>query len=163
MKALPNDRQRAFVVALFDEEAPVKGDGLFIYAAEKAGYQGSNNKSLGVMAARLVRDARMQAAIAEYSRTTVRAISPEAIRALKEVIRNPKHRDHMRAINAVADRVDPLETTATLKIEDNRGPTPQMTERALARIEEMMQRAGLPAKPAPTIDGEFKVIEGSGL
>lgn len=162
MKALPNDRQRAFVVALFDEEAPIKGDGLFIYAAEKAGYQGSSNKSLGVMAARLVRDERMQAAIAEYSRTTVRAISPEAIRALKEVIRNPKHRDHMRAIAAVADRVDPPETTTTLKIEDHRPASPEITQRVLDRIEDLMRRAGLVSKPAPMIEGSFQVVEDGG-
>jgi hypothetical protein len=31
MRALANDNQRAFVIALFDEEAPLKGDGLLIW------------------------------------------------------------------------------------------------------------------------------------
>jgi hypothetical protein len=38
MLALPNDKWRAFVVALFDEDAPEKGKGLFQYAAMTAGF-----------------------------------------------------------------------------------------------------------------------------
>ena len=38
MLALSTDKQRAFVCALYDEEAPIKGEGLLIWAARKAGY-----------------------------------------------------------------------------------------------------------------------------
>lgn len=156
MRALPTERQRAFVVALFDEEAPLKGDGLFLYAARKAGYGAadgsSTDKALSVIASRLVHDARVQAAIAEYSHSTLRTVAPEAIRALKQVIRDPKHRDHLKAIAAIADRVDPIEQKQTLTIEDNRPPSIEATERVLKRIEELARSAGL--LPRPVIDVE---------
>ena len=38
MLALPNDRWRNFVMALYDEEAPRKNDGLLLYAIRKAGF-----------------------------------------------------------------------------------------------------------------------------
>ena len=158
MLALPNDRQRAFVAALFDEEAPLKGGGLFLYAARKAHYGNADgttsDHALSVIASRVAHDARVQAAIAEYSRTTLRTVSPEAIRALKEVIRNPKHRDHMRAISAIADRVDPIEQAHTVKIEDYRRPSPEAIEATIKRIEQLAERFLLPKPPL--------LIEGSG-
>jgi hypothetical protein len=54
---------------------------------------------------------------AEYSRRCVRAISPEAVTAVRELIRDPKSRDHARAIAMVLDRIDPPETTHNVKIE----------------------------------------------
>ena len=164
MLALANDRQRAFVVALYDEDAPVKGDGLFRYAARKAGYGNADgtttDQAISVIASRLVHDERVQAAIAEYSRACVRAIAPEAVAALRKVIRDPKHRDHMRAITAIADRVDPIETTATLKIEDARPAPPEAIERVLKRIDELARRAGLLPLPAPQIvDADYSVVE----
>jgi hypothetical protein len=59
----------------------------------------------------------------------------------------------------VLDRVDPIETTHTVKIEDYQPPTPEMTEKVLQRIEELMRSAGMLPKPAPILDGEFKVVE----
>jgi hypothetical protein len=160
MAALPNDRQRAFVVALYDEEAPRKGDGLLIYAARAAGYgtATSSTKSLGVIANRIVHDGRVQAAIVEHSRSVLRAVPPEAIRALKDLIRDPKHRDHARAIAMVVDRTDPLQTMHTVKVEDHRPASPEITEKVLQRIDELARRAGL--LPAPqTIEGDFEIVE----
>ena len=150
-----NDRRRAFVVALYDEAAPRKGDGLLIYAAKTAGYgtATSSTKSLSVIANRIVHDDRVQAAIVEHSRTVLRAVPPEAIRALKELIRDPKARDHARAIAMVIDRTDPLQTLHTVRVEDTRPPSPEMTQKVLDRIDELARRAGL--LPAPQIiDGE---------
>ncbi len=158
MQALPTDKQRRFVMALYDEEAPAKGDGLLIYAARAAGYgtATSTDKALSVMANRVVHDPRTRAAIAEYSHAVVRTLPPEAVKALKEVIRNPKHRDHMRAINAVIDRVDPVEHV--VKVQDDRPPSLAATQEVLARIAELARRAGLPA-PRPPIDAEYSVVE----
>jgi hypothetical protein len=155
MAALPNDRQRAFVVALYDEEAPRKGDGLLIYAARAAGYgtATSSTKSLGVIANRIVHDGRVQAAIVEHSRSVLRAVPPEAIRALKDLIRDPKARDHARAIAMVIDRTDPVATMTTLRIEDARPPSPEITQKVLDRIDELARRAGLLPTPQ-MIDGE---------
>lgn len=162
MLALPNDRWRAFVVALYDEEAPIKGHGLLIWAVQEAGFGNAegttSKKNFSNIANRLVQDPRIQAAVAEYSKSVLRAVSPEAIRAIKEIVRGEKHRDRAKVALALADRFDPIEQTATLKIEDTRGPTPEMTEKVLARIDELMRKAGLPAKLAPIIDGEFSVV-----
>ena len=45
--------------------------------------------------------------------------------------------------------LDPLETTATIKIEDNRPASPEITAKVLDRIDELARRAGL--LPAPKI------------
>jgi hypothetical protein len=161
LRDLPNDRQRSFVRALFDEEAPPKGEGLFLFAARQAGNGAadgaSSNKVLGVIANRLVHDARVQRAIALFSRSTLRAISPEAIRALKQVIRDPKHRDHMRAIAAVADRISPLQTNHAVVVEHR---TPVEMERAtkevLEKIDALARSVGLTLPPP--IDAEFAVV-----
>jgi len=121
---------------------------LLIWAAREAGFGNadgtSTNKVMSVIANRLMHDKDVLAAIAEYSRGAVRAISPEAVRAVRALIRNDKHRDHMRAVAAVLDRVDPPEIKQTVAIEDHRQPTPEMTQKVLDRIDELMQRAGLP-------------------
>ena len=159
MSALP-EKRRAFVVALYDEDAPRKGDGLIIWAARRAGYgtPTSSTKSLGVIGNRIVHDDRVQAAIVEHSHRVRNAIPPEAIRALKDLIRDPKHRDHARAIAMVLDRTDPLQTVTTLKVEDNRPPSAQATQEVLDRIEELMRRAGLLPKSAPVIEGECRDV-----
>ena len=153
-----SEKRRAFVVALYDEDAPRKGEGLFTYAAQLAGYgtPTSSKKSLGVIAGRIAHDDRVQAAIVEYSHRVMRAIPPEAIRALKELIRDPKHKDHARGIAMVLDRADPLQSLHTVKVEDNRAPTEKATLKVLERINELARRAGL-RLPAP-IDAEYSVV-----
>jgi hypothetical protein len=154
-----NEKRRAFICALYDEDAPRKGDGLLIYAAQVAGYgtPTSSKKSLGVIANRIVHDDRVQAGIVEYSQRVLRAIPPEAIRALKDLIRDPKHKDHARGIAMVLDRADPLQTMHTVKVEDNRPPSIEATQAVLDRIEELMKRAGL-APPPKVIDADFQVV-----
>lgn len=160
MLALRTDKQRAFVAALFSEEAPEKGDGLYVFAAREAGYgnaeRTTTNKAFGVIAARLKQDPHVREAIDEYARVALRTLSPEAVAALKQLLRDPKHRDHMRAIAAIADRVAPIEHTVTVQ---HRAPAEleQATQQVLARIHELAQRAGVP----PTIDAEFTVVSES--
>lgn len=158
MQALANDKQRAFVCALFD--AP-KAKGRLIWAARAAGYgtATSTNKSLSVISSRLGQDERIQEAIAEESHKRLRTLSPGAIGALDSLIGNPNHRDHVRALAMVLDRSDPLQTTHTVRVEDVRPPSMEATEKVLARIEELAKRAGLIAPAPPVIDGEFKVVE----
>jgi hypothetical protein len=163
MSAL-SEKRRALVVALYDENAPRHGDGLLIYAAQVAGYgtPTSSKKVLGIIAGRIVHDDRVQAAIAEYSRQVNRAITPEAIMALKNVIRDPKHKDHARAIAMVIDRADPLQSMHTVKVEDGRPERfVEASERVLARIEEIAARYHLPPPPK-IIEGECATIESAG-
>ena len=55
-------------------------------------------------------DERAIAAIAEESRKVIRTGAPEAANALMNLIRDPKHRDHGRAIALMLERTDPAET-----------------------------------------------------
>jgi hypothetical protein len=160
MSALP-EKRRALVIALFDDDAPALGRGLLVYAARKANFGSptSSTKSLGVIAGRIVHDDDVQEAIKEHSHRVMRAIPPEAIRALKAIIADPKHRDHMRAIDAVLNRSDPLQTISTVKIQDERPEAiAQATEKVLARIEEIARRYNLAAPPATIIDGECRDV-----
>ena len=65
---------------------------------------------------RLCRDERVIAAIAEESRKVVRVGHPEAVNALFNMIRDPTHRDHARAVAAVLDRCDPVVTTQKIDV-----------------------------------------------
>jgi hypothetical protein len=160
MLALPTEKQRKFVCALFDEDAPRKGEGLLLYAAKVAGYgtPTSSSKSLTVIASRVAHDARVQKGIEEHSHRVMRAIPPEAILALKDLIRDPKHRDHARAIAMVLDRTDPLQTLTTVRIEDVRPPSIEVTQAVLDRIESLAQRAGLIRPPSDVIEGECRDV-----
>ena len=163
MAALANDRQRAFVAALYDEEAPLKGEGLLIHAARVAEYGSgtSSNKVLSTIANRLVHDDRIREAVAEYSRNLVRAISPEAVKAVRNLIRDPKAKDHARAVAMILDRVDPPQTSHTVTVKDERAPlSPAELEKVLLKIDELARRAGIISNPPPLlIEGEFKTIE----
>jgi phage terminase small subunit len=159
MRALKTDRQRAFVSALFD--APRK-EGRIIWAARVAGYgtPESTNKSLSVIGSRLNVSDAIQAAIAEESQRRLRSLSPTAIQALENLLSDSTHRDHARSIGMVLDRADPVSTTHTVRVERS---TPDeivaATEKVMARIHELAQRAGLQKLPPP-IDAEYTVIEG---
>lgn len=155
-----SEKRRAFVIAMFDPDAPQEGRGLLKFAAIRAGYGSptSSDNSIRVMASHLAHDPRIQAAAAEYAQAHIRALAPNAVRAVRDAIANPRHKDHIRATAMVLDRVDPLETTHTVRVEDHRPPSIEVTQKVLDRIEELMRRAGL-APRAPVIDGNFKVVE----
>ena len=154
-----SEKRRALVVALFDDDAPSKGDGLLPWAARKAGYgtPNSSTRSLGNIAGRIIHDDAVQDGIKEHSHRVMRAIPPEAIRALKKLIADPSHRDHARAIAMVIDRTDPLQTLHTVKVEDHRPASPENIAKVLERIDELARRAGL--LPAPVIEGDFEIVE----
>ena len=70
-----SEKRRAFVLALFDQDAPRKGQGLMLYAARQAGYgtPTSSSKSLGVMARQVAQSPEVQAAVREYGRVALRS------------------------------------------------------------------------------------------
>jgi hypothetical protein len=107
MRALPNDKWRSFVWHYLSEPPRY---GAASRAARAAGYGTRSKKShnLNVLAYRLMHDLRMIAAIAEQSKLVVRAGAPEAVNALYNMIRDPSHKDHGRAVAMVLDRVDPV-------------------------------------------------------
>jgi hypothetical protein len=109
MKALPNERWRNFVRDLITGRP---GRGALTRAARKAGFGTATTKpsTLSKHAHNLSRDERVIAAIAEESQKIIRVGHPEAVAALFNLIRDPKHRDHARAVAMVIDRCDPAVT-----------------------------------------------------
>lgn len=156
MLALPSDRHRAFVLALY--QVP-PGYGAHVKAAKLAGFGTSTSsaKSWSVIATRLAHDEKILEALHEEDQKRIRASAPRAIRALQNLIEDPDHKDHARGIGMVLDRVHPTETIHHVKVE--RRTVVVATEEVLARIAELATQAGLdPRLLPPTIDGTCKDI-----
>jgi phage terminase small subunit len=109
-----SEMQRAFVRALVLEKP---GYGAITRAARAAGY-GKNSKpaTLSKFAHNLSRDERIIAAIAEESRKVIRVGYPEAVSALFNLVRDPTHKDHGRAVTALIDRLDPAVTRHSVDV-----------------------------------------------
>jgi hypothetical protein len=54
--------------------------------------------------------------VAEESRKVIRVGHPEAASALLNMIRDPGHRDHARAVMGLLDRVDPVATKHSIDV-----------------------------------------------
>jgi len=154
MKALPTDRHRAFVRALYQVKP---GHGANVKAARLAafGTPNSSPQSIATIASRLAHDERVLAAIREEDEKRIRSSAPRAISALSRLIENPKHKDHARGIAMVLDRVHPLETTHLVKVEHDATPNFKETAQVLARIAELAAKFSVKIlAPPPLIDGE---------
>ncbi len=68
------------------------------------------------IALRLMRDDRILAAINEESKKIVRGGAPEAAKALLNLVRDPEHKDHARAIAMMLSRTDPEITRQEMQI-----------------------------------------------
>ncbi len=112
MQALSH-KHREFVRHLVT--GPV-GHGRLTRAYKLAGYKSGKASTLSKDAHHLSRDERIIAAVAEESRKVIRVGHPEAVAALFEVMRDPLHRDRMRAIDAILNRVDPLQTKHSIDV-----------------------------------------------
>jgi hypothetical protein len=121
MKALPNDRWRAFVEFYLIEtctNASKKNHGAQAAAARKAGFGNPDTDPHGFahIAWRLMRDDRVIAAVAEESRKMLRAGAPEAVKAVLAGVRDPDHRDHGRFVAMLLDRADPIESRQLVEV-----------------------------------------------
>jgi hypothetical protein len=115
MQALPNQKWRGFVYHLTTQKS---GHGALTRAARAAGFgKNSTPTNLAKLAWRLSHDERVIAAVAEESRKVIRIGHPEAVAAVLNLVRNPKHRDHMRACDAILSRADPIESHSRHNIE----------------------------------------------
>jgi hypothetical protein len=114
MRALPNDHWRAFCYALVTGPG---GHGKYTAAARAAGLgKNSTPANLGKFAWQLAHDSRMIAAVAEMAQKYLRGAHPEAVNALHNMIRDPQHRDHGRAVLALLDRVDPVVSKQNIEV-----------------------------------------------
>jgi hypothetical protein len=155
MKALPTDRHRAFIRALYQVKP---GHGSGIKAAKLSGWGQplSSAASMATIASRLMHDERILAAIHEEDQKRIRASAPRAISALSALVENPKHKDHARGIGMVLDRVHPVEMVHNVKHEHKHEVTLSAKETAqiLERIAELSAKFSV-RLPAPrVIDGE---------
>jgi hypothetical protein len=160
MAALPTERHRAFVRAMYQVKP---GHGAAVRAAKLAGFgtPESSPQSMATIASRLTHDSRIQAAFAEQDQLYIRAGAPRAIRALSSLIENPNSKDHARGIAMVLDRVHPAESVHHMKIDHTHDVTPSAKETAqiMERIAELSAKFSV-SLPAPRmIDGEAVEIK----
>jgi hypothetical protein len=161
MKALPTDRHRAFVRALYQVKP---GHGANVKAARLAafGTPDSSPQSMATIASRLAHDERVLAAIREEDEKRIRSSAPRAISALSRLIENPKHKDHARGIAMVLDRVHPAEQIHKVDHLHTHDVTLGVKETAqiMERIAELCAKfgAGLPP-PMRQIEGTATEIK----
>jgi hypothetical protein len=154
MMALPTDRHRAFVRAMYQVKP---GHGAAVKAAKLAGFgtPESTPQSMATIASRLTHDPRVQEAFAEHDQLYIRASAPRAIRALSSLIENPKSKDHARGIAMVLDRVHPAETVHNVKVEHDATPSFKDTAAIMERIAMLAARYNaMPAREVKTIEAE---------
>jgi hypothetical protein len=115
MKALPNPRWRLFVEAYLLERP---GHGAQTAAARRAGFGSPKTtpRAMAHMAWRLMRDQRIIEAIAEEARKLLRSGQPEAVKALHNMVRDPAHPGHARAVGMLLDRCDPIESRQQIEV-----------------------------------------------
>jgi phage terminase small subunit len=147
MLALPTDRHRAFVRALYTVKP---GHGANVKAAKIAGFgtEQSSASSMATIASRLAHDERVIEAIAEENEKYIRSSAPRAVRALSNLIEDPRHRDHARGIAMVLDRTNPVEQLHLVKHEHEASSSMIATAEVFKQIMELAARAHVP----PMID-----------
>ena len=152
MLALPSDRHRAFVRALYTVRP---GHGAAVKAAKIAGFgtAESSPQSMATIASRLKHDERILEAIEEEDKKYIRASAPRAISALSRLIEDPRHKDHARGIGMVLDRIHPVEQIHNVKTTHDVTPAFQDTAQVLARMAELAAKycAPMPSLPAPVV------------
>jgi len=65
---------------------------------------------------RLCQDDRIVAAISEVTRKVLRVAQPEAVKAAKEILRDPAHPAHGKLVVALLDRTDPIVTRHDMQV-----------------------------------------------
>lgn len=157
MRALPTDRQRAFVTALLDT-----GNN-HTRAAKMAGYVG-NEETMRVTAHRLFHDDMVQAAIHEEAIRRLSSAKIMAVSGLIEIASNsPEPKDRLKAIGMILNRVGINEKTEhTVNVND----VSKTDEAMIGRISALADKLGLDKKAllgeaGVVIDAEFTVVESS--
>ena len=155
MRAL-TERQRAFVLEMLADPFAAHYEWCI-----RAGYQNSESGHRG-MASRMLQSPKIQAACVEMARGAMGGLGPVlASQGLLRIAANPRHKDHFRALESVADRVGLPRTTAhQVLVDDVRRDPASM----VARVRELAGQLGIdpaallgpntPALAGPVIEGE---------
>jgi hypothetical protein len=155
MQAL-TEKQRNFIIAMFTVR---QGHGAAVRAARAAefGTPSSSPQSMATIASRLMHTDAIIEAMREYGEQFLKAAGPTALRALERLILTPGHKGHERAVSAVVDRLYPIETQHTVKVEHSASPDFKETTQILAKIAELAAKFSV-RLPSPTII-EGEVVE----
>lgn len=89
-----NERQRAFIVAMFDLGAGAT----YAEAARRAGYPDNGGSAIRVQAHMLAHSEKVQAAFREEAERRVVALLPIAHGGMSAILANPSHPDHFKAL-----------------------------------------------------------------
>lgn len=150
MLALPSDRHRDFVIALFAVRA---GHGAAARAARAANFGSatSSPKSIATISSRLMHNEAVIEAMREYGEQFLRGAGPNALRALEKLILTPSHKGHERAVAAIVDRLYPVETVQTVNVRHDATPSLRATAEVLERIAAVATRLGIDARSLPPL------------
>lgn len=114
MRALPTDRQRAFVYCL------VNNGGRATRAAAQAGYStGGEYNAIGTAASRLMQQPDILDALEECTWRKLNGLAIAAVSGLEALIKNPQAKGHAKAVEMVLERTG-FVAEKRLKIEDDR-------------------------------------------
>jgi len=147
MRALPTDRQRAFVLALF-----TLGTADYTKAARAAGYGGENPDNVRFIAHRIAHDDRVQAAIQEEARRRLHAGAITAVGVIHEAMADPDRRVALKAAHMLLDRAGLHPTTEHKVTVDNKSEA-----EALRDVKAILTRMGL------SVDLQRKFLEHVGV
>ena len=134
MRALPNDRQRRFVLLYCSD--PKAGAATRAYL--EAGFNCSR-KNAPSIASRLLDDQRIIDAITETSRKILRAGHPQAVAALLDVVGDPAHPHRVKAAAVILDRADPSITRTDMRVAHEHRVTISADEEALEQYRAMLE------------------------
>lgn len=151
MNAL-NDRQRAFVVALY-----ASGTRNPVVAARMAGYEDNGSGAIRNQAHRLIHRDDIQAAILEEGKRRMRGLIPFAMKQLEEIAENPQHKQQAAAVMAILNRGGIHEVT-----ERNVNVNVKLSrEEEDAKIRELAAKLGLDADKllGSCVDAEFEEVK----
>lgn len=136
MLALPNDRWRAFVVALLDVDAT---RGRYTEAARRAGFD-QNPAALQVTAFRMAHDTRVQEAVQEEARKRLNSNLPLALKAAEDILLDTNHKDRALMVKTVFDRTGLHGITETKHTHEFIGDDAALLQRAVI----LAERLGIP-------------------
>jgi phage terminase small subunit len=113
-----NARQRAFVRHLFESDGR---KGSIVAAYRSAGYAANSDPHVtNASAQQMVHREDIQAAITEYTKKELHHLGPAAVRAKREIVNDPLHKDRDKAANSILERLVPtvqrIETNVTVEI-----------------------------------------------
>ena len=154
MRALPSDRQRAFVIAFLQS-----GGQNATEAARQAGYEDS--KATRITATRLAHDTAVQAAMLEESQRMLGAHLPLSTAFLVKVLSDDSPsvamKDKLKAVDMIMTRTGmPAQTEHRVTVEHK-----MSEDQVKQRVLELAQKHGIPIENllgSDVIEGEFTEV-----